>query len=249
MGETERRADKNVSRNIDGNGDKRTAKNVIEFSGVTFYYEKKGMKHTILQDASYEFEKGKMYAIVGKSGAGKTTTLSLIGALDFPQKGKLMYRRNPVTRKNQEKYRNGTVSMIYQNYNLLTYLTGYQNIELAMHITGKKQDRERVEKLLSEVGIDKRTASSNVNQISGGEQQRIAIARTLATDAEIILADEPTGNLDEETAKEIIELLYELAHKENKCVITVTHTRQLAERADETLRIIDGKLEKEQVSQ
>ena len=220
-------------------------KGIIELKDVTFLYKKKERGHVILEDASYRFEKGKMYAIVGKSGVGKTTTLSLIGALDFPQKGEVCYHGEPITKKNQEEYRNRAVSIIFQDYNLLTYMNGYQNIALAMHITGKKEDHELIDSLLEQVGIDERTASNNVKQISGGEQQRIAIARTLATDAEVILADEPTGNLDEDTAREIIELLYDLAHKEGKCVITVTHTSKLAKRADEVIRIMDKKLCKE----
>lgn len=215
---------------------------LVEMVNVTFSYEKKGKKHMILENASYQFEKGKMYAVLGKSGAGKTTTLSLIGALEFPQTGKVLYRGEPVTKKNQEGYRNRIVSIIFQDYNLLPYMNGYQNIELGMHIVGRKESRERIETLLERVGIDERVALNNVKQISGGEQQRIAIARALATDAEVILADEPTGNLDDETAAEIIELLYNLAHEEEKCVIAVTHTKALADRADAVIRIADRRL-------
>lgn len=221
---------------------KENGKITVALEHIDFAYEKKGEMHQVLEDVSYEFESGKMYAIMGKSGAGKTTTLSLLGALDFPQKGQVLYCGEEITKKNQEKYRNEAVSMIFQDYNLLTYLNGYQNIALAMHITGKKEESEQIGAWLEKVGIDERTAKSNVKQISGGEQQRIAIARTLATNSKVILADEPTGNLDEETANEIIELLYRLAHEENKCVIVVTHTKELAKKADMTLRISDKKI-------
>ncbi len=183
-----------------------------------------------------------MYAILGKSGVGKSTTLALLGSLDLPQEGEILYDGRNIREIGFEKYRKHVVSIVFQDYNLLPYLNGYENVAL---VTKKKYGRQKIEGFLKAVGIDEKTARRNVRKLSGGEQQRIAMARALAMDSKMILADEPTGNLDLETADEIIEILFRLAHDDGKCVIVVTHTLGLAERADVVLKLEKGRLEEQ----
>ena len=183
----------------------------------------------ILNNISMEFEKGKFYTILGVSGSGKTTLLSLLAGLDEPQSGKILYNNQDIREKGYENHRKNNVSLIFQNYNLIDYLTAEENVRL-----GGKRDPQ---KLLESVGIIPEEFGRFVMHLSGGQQQRVAIARALASDAGILLADEPTGNLDDKTEGEIINLLYKSAHEMGKCVIVVTHSNVLAERADQIIRL------------
>lgn len=215
----------------------------LEMQNVSYWYKGDKEKRWILQNVSYTFESGKMYAILGKSGAGKSTTLALLGRLDEPKQGGIFYDKKPIKEIRYEVYRRDIIGMIFQDYNLLPYLNGYQNIEIAMRLSkGKRVDKRSIEKYLEDVNIDNAIAERNVRRLSGGEQQRIAIARALAMDSKIILADEPTGNLDQETAQEIIEILVSMAHEAGKCVIAVTHTPELAQKSDVVLKIDKGKI-------
>ncbi len=214
--------------------------NVLEMKNVTYQYGKGSERNVILENQSYSFSSGTMYAIQGKSGVGKSTTLAVLGALDYPNRGEVLYNGESIKKIGYEKYRRNIVSIIFQDYNLLPYLNGYQNIELAIRLAkGTKASAGQIEEYLKAVGISDEIARRNVRKMSGGEQQRIAIARALAMDSKIILADEPTGNLDLDTAEEIIDILYEMANIQGKCVIAVTHTPELAQRADVVLHIVD----------
>lgn len=210
---------------------------ILALKDVTFYYKRKKDKLIILEHADVSFEEGKLYALLGKSGVGKSTTLSLLAGLDEPQGGKVLYGGQELKTSAYGKYRRECVGIIFQDYCLLDYYTGVQNVLEGMAIAGKRRDLDSAYEILEKMGIRRDTADQNVKELSGGQKQRVAIARAVACQARIILADEPTGNLDEDTAGEIIELFQELAHEEGICVIVVTHMRMLAEKADDVIRL------------
>ena len=204
---------------------------VLETKEV-FYSYAKGNK--ILSGVSAVFETGKMYAILGPSGSGKTTLLSLLGGLDSPTKGEILFDGEDIAGHGLPYYRRNHVSLIFQSYNLIDYMTPVENVKLTA-----KQDPLPV---LERLGLTKEEAKRNVLKLSGGQQQRVAIARTLASGAPFILADEPTGNLDEDTAAEITGILKESAHELDTCVIVVTHSNELAKQADVIYRLKQRKL-------
>ena len=204
---------------------------MLELKDVSYYYKSQRDK-TILDHVSYKFKKGVMYAVLGSSGSGKTTLLSLLAGLDVPVDGTVCVAEEDITAKGLNAHRRDNISLVFQNYNLIDYLTPVENVKL-----GGKADAE---KLLEQMGIDKSQRKRNVMQLSGGQQQRVAIARALASNAPVLLADEPTGNLDEDTANEIIDIFSELVHGKNKCVIMVTHSKELAQRADVILTLKRG---------
>lgn len=199
----------------------------------------------ILQDTSINFDQGQFYTILGQSGSGKTTFLSLISALDEPKSGEVLYKGQNIKEIGLEKYRRDDISIIFQSYNLVPYLTALENVLVAMSITDNdmpKDDREVAYNLLDYIGINKSKADRLVGQLSGGEQQRVAIARALATNVDIILADEPTGNLDEGMEQEIVDIFKDLAETHNKCVIVVTHSNEIANQSDKTYFLKQGEL-------
>ncbi len=204
---------------------------VLEIKGICYAYEK---GRTVLQNVNTEFEAGKMYAILGPSGSGKTTLLSLIGGLDTPQKGEILFDGENITQCGLVAHRRNHVSLIFQSYNLIDYMTPIENVAL----TAKKDALP----MLLRLGLTAGEAKRNVMKLSGGQRQRVAIARALASDTPVILADEPTGNLDEDTAGEIAGILKESAHELDKCVIVVTHSNKLAEKADVVLYLKRGSL-------
>jgi len=203
----------------------------LEIKNVSYSYEK---GKSILSDINAVFETGKLYAILGTSGSGKTTLLSLLGGLDAPVKGNILFDGEDISKNGLEQHRREKVALIFQNYNLIDYMTPIENVKL----TAKKAPLPVLERL----GLTTEEAKRNVLKLSGGQQQRVAIARTLASDAPIILADEPTGNLDENTASEITSILKESAHEFNKCVIVVTHSTELAKQANVVLQLKRGSL-------
>ena len=207
---------------------------MLELKDVSYYYKSQKDK-TILNHVTYQFKKGVMYAILGSSGSGKTTLLSLLAGLDVPVEGTVCVAGEDILQRGLNAHRRDHVSLVFQNYNLIDYLTPVENVKL-----GGKADAEE---LLAQMGIDEAQRKRNVMQLSGGQQQRVAIARALASKAPILLADEPTGNLDEDTANEIISIFQKLAHEQEKCVVVVTHSRELAEQADVVLRLKKGKIE------
>ena len=175
-----------------------------------------------------------MYAILGASGSGKTTLLSLIGGLDIPQEGKIMFHGRDISEMGLESHRRNHVSVIFQNYNLIDYMAPIENVKLTA-----KQDALPI---LKQLGLTEDEAKRNVMKLSGGQQQRVAIARTLVSNAPVILADEPTGNLDKDTAAEITGILKNCAHQMNKCVIIVTHSNDLVKQADTVFKLKKGRL-------
>ena len=206
---------------------------MLEIRDVTYYYKSQKDK-VILDHISYGFEKGKMYAVLGSSGSGKTTLLSLLAGLDVPVEGEICMDGADIMQKGLNGHRKENISLVFQNYNLIDYLTPIENVRL-----GGKGDAMG---LLKAMGLDETQSRRNVMQLSGGQQQRVAIARALASKAPVLLADEPTGNLDEDTANEIIGIFSSLAHEKNKCVIMVTHSRELAQKADVILTLRKGRI-------
>lgn len=206
---------------------------MLELKDVTYFYKSQKDK-VVLDRISYRFEKGKLYAVLGASGGGKTTLLSLLAGLDVPVEGKITVSGTEIQKSSLNLHRKNNVSLIFQNYNLIDYLTPVENVKLG--------GKANAEELLTQMGIDEAQRKRNVMQLSGGQQQRVAIARALASKAPILLADEPTGNLDEDTASEIISIFQKLAHEQEKCVVVVTHSRELAEQADVVLRLKKGKI-------
>ena len=204
------------------------------FKIENLYYKYDDGKVAVLKDINYEFEKGKIYAIVGETGAGKTTLLSLMSGLDKPKDGKILYNGKDISRIDQDKYRSQDVGVVFQSFNLLYNLTAVENVALSMDVARvKRKDKEQYAyKLLDDVGIDETKAQRRVLRLSGGEQQRVAIARAISYDPQVILADEPTGNLDRKTEDQIIDIFKKLAHDEDKCVIIVTHSENVANNVD-----------------
>ncbi|MFJ1995146.1 ABC transporter ATP-binding protein [Streptomyces asiaticus] len=217
---------------------------VLRLSGVSHTYTGQRHRATVLKNIDHDFHRGTFYAVLGPSGSGKTTLLSLASGLDAPTRGTVSFDGTDLTRIGLGRYRNKHAATIFQQYNLLTYMTAVQNLTTAMEITGtrSRDKKARALELLERVGLDKQQATRNVMRLSGGQQQRVAIARALACDVDLLFADEPTGNLDEDTAAGIIRIFQELAHDQNKCVIVVTHSQQLAAEADHTLTLRKGRL-------
>ena len=193
----------------------------------------------VLQDLSYDFEEGKMYCIIGKSGAGKTTLLSVLSGLASPTAGTIYYHGEDIKGIDKYQFRSKYIGVIFQSYNLLTKFTAVENVMLSMDIAGVKgvKKREKALSLLKSVGLDDEEANRRVLKLSGGQQQRVAIARALSYDANIILADEPTGNLDSETQEEIMGIFRTLA-RQGKCVILVSHSPEVASICDEKYELM-----------
>lgn len=215
----------------------------LTINNVSYQYSK--TSKAILKDVSVEFEQGVLYCVVGKSGAGKSTLLSLISGLDLCTDGTILYGSKDLRAINRDEYRAKNIGVIFQGYNLLTNCTAVENIVLSMNISGSraKGKKESAYKLLSELGIDRETADRKILHLSGGEQQRVGIARALSHHPDIVIADEPTGNLDGDATKGIMDIFVRLAHEENKCVIIVTHSKEVAAYADKIMRIANGKVE------
>ena len=204
---------------------------ILEMDNVTYAYG----KQTVLRGISARLEQGKMYAILGPSGCGKTTLLSLLGGLDSPAGGQVLYQGEDIEKAGLALHRRCHVAFIFQGYNLIDYLTPMENVAL----TSKRPPLP----ILEQLGLTAEEAKRNVLKLSGGQQQRVAIARALASDAQVILADEPTGNLDEDTAAEITSILKDSAHQAGKCVVVVTHSGGLAKEADVVFRLRGGRLQ------
>ena len=202
---------------------------ILSLQNINFSYG----SAKVLKDISYDFEKGKTYCIVGKSGAGKTTLLSLLSGLASPKSGQILYDGKDIAKIDKYKFRSKYIGVIFQSFNLITKFTALENVVLSMDIAGVKGDKKKKAlELLQSVGLDEEEANRRVLHLSGGQQQRVAIARALSYDPEIILADEPTGNLDTETQREIMDIFCELA-RNGKCVILVSHSPDVASMCDE----------------
>ncbi len=186
----------------------------------------------LFKDVNLNFEKGKVYSILGQSGSGKTTFLSLLAGLDSPKAGEIYLEDTDINKSGLTNYRKNSVSTIFQAYNLMTYMTARQNVQTALEISNRPVNNTRIEQLFELVGIPKEMIDKPVLQLSGGQQQRVAIVRALATEHDLIIADEPTGNLDEETTQDIVNIFKDIAHKQNKTVIIVTHETAVAQETD-----------------
>ena len=218
---------------------------VLSLKNISFSYD----NTPVLRDISYDFEKGKMYCIIGKSGAGKTTLLSLLSGLAVPSEGEILYNDESISKIDKYTFRSRYIGVVFQSFNLITKYTALENIILSMEISGCKikDKKQKALELLDSVGLDEDEANRRVLKLSGGQQQRVAIARALSYDPDIILADEPTGNLDRDTQKEIMDIFRELANQ-GKCVILVSHSPDVAEMCDERYELvkISGKNRKKQ---
>ena len=202
---------------------------MLEVENLSYWYQNRD--DFLFENENPQFEKGKVYAILGQSGSGKTTFLSLLAGLDTPKEGKIKLNDKTIEKIGLTNFRKSKVSTIFQAYNLLPYMTARQNVQTALEISGKNSAKN-IEGLFEEVGISKDLIDKPVSRLSGGQQQRVAIVRALATGNEIIIADEPTGNLDEKTTGEIVKSFKKIAHQNDKNVIIVTHEREVAAESD-----------------
>ena len=220
---------------------------ILKLEDLCYSYIDGGYERQILKNLSFEFEEKKFYTILGPSGSGKTTLLSIIAGLDFAKSGHVYFRDKEITKSNVGKYRRNDISIVFQQYNLISYLTAVENVMLAMSETDNElpKDKKNVAYNLLEIfGIVRSKADRMVGQLSGGEQQRVSIARSLASNVDLIFADEPTGNLDTATEVEIINIFKELAEEYGKTIIVVTHSNQVAEMSDQRVLLKDGILQK-----
>lgn len=210
--------------------------NILKVEDLSYWYDD---NNAIFENVNIEFEKGKFYSIVGSSGSGKTTFLSLISGLEYQKEGRIIFKDKDTKKIGLENYRNKCVSIIFQGFNLLTYMTAIQNITSAMSIKGikKENNKQYAIDMLKRVKLTEEQGKQKILTLSGGQQQRVAIARALCCESDVIIADEPTGNLDEDTTKEIVELFKDIVYKEGKTVIMVTHDKDIAKIADEVYEV------------
>lgn len=215
---------------------------ILKLENVGYRYKDAPKDSYVFKDINYEFEEGKIYAIKGKSGSGKTTLLSLITGLEKCTEGQILYNGKDLKKMNLDSYRNTEIGIVFQSYNLLPRLTAIENIILSMDISKVKvkNKKERALELMKSVGLSEEHSKRKILKLSGGEQQRIAIARSLSYNPKIIIADEPTGNLDKDTENEILKIFKHLANEENKCVIIVTHSQNVCDNVD-TVYELTGK--------
>ena len=217
----------------------------IKVESVSYSYQNKYQTVEAVKEVTCTFETGKMYVITGESGSGKSTFLSLLAGLDIPKNGTITVDGEDLSRIDRDAYRREKVAVIYQAFHLFPLLTALENVMYPLEIQGvaRKEARERAKEYLREVGIDEKKFGKYPRMMSGGEQQRTAVARAMASGGRIILADEPTGNLDTENEEKIVELLISLAHDRGFTVVMVTHNRQIADRADVRLVMKDGRMQ------
>ena len=215
---------------------------VLSLQDVEYHYA--NSEKIVLKKVNADFEKGKLYAIMGRSGAGKSTMLSVLAGLDVTSSGKVLYKDTDIRNIDRDKYRAKDIGVIFQAYNLLQNASAAQNITLSMSISDMKikNKKEKAYEILKQVGIDKESANRKILKLSGGEQQRVGIARAISHNPDIVIADEPTGNLDYETEQKVMQILIDLAHNSEKCVIIVTHSNEVAAYADIVYNLQNGKL-------
>lgn len=216
---------------------------ILRTENLSFTYDKESF---VLKDITLSFLPGVVYGIFGKSGAGKSTLLALLAGLEVSKYGEIYYKEKKLSTTNLDFYRCHDIGIVFQAYNLLPQLTAVENVILSMDLSHAKMTNIEKEKkaktLLQQVGLSSDIIHHRVLKLSGGEQQRVAIARALAYDAEVLLADEPTGNLDAETEDDIIQLFLTIAHKEKKCVIIISHSTEVKKKVDKIYRLEKGKI-------
>jgi len=220
---------------------------MLKVSGLTKQFSSGDTKVVAVHDVTFTVDSGRFVSIIGRSGSGKSTLLALLGALDKPTSGKIEVDGDDVTKYRDHaltQYRGQTIGFVFQSYNLVPNLTAIENVMLPLEFAGvpKSKRRERAAELLNQVGLDEAKQKRKPGKLSGGEQQRVAIARALANRPKLILADEPTGNLDSQTGKVIFDLLHHLAKSENTTIIAVTHDLEIAGKTDQAFTLSDGVL-------
>ncbi|WP_261807056.1 ABC transporter ATP-binding protein [Lapidilactobacillus luobeiensis] len=210
---------------------------MLTVKDLGYWYDQQ--ENSLFENVNLSFSSGASYAIVGQSGSGKTTFLSLIAGLDKPKAGTISWENQAINKIGLTNYRQKHVAIVFQSYNLLTYMSPLNNLLTAMAITKSEHrgDKEFAKKMLRQLGITDEQMTKNVQKLSGGQQQRVAIARTMCCDAQIVVADEPTGNLDEQNTEDVIRLFQEIAHQQGKCVIIVTHESEVAASCDHAYRL------------
>lgn len=218
---------------------------IISAENVGYIYQSRYQRTQALSAVTCSFQRGKVSAITGKSGSGKSTFLSLLAGLDVPTEGTLYIDGKDIRKINRDEYRRSQVAVIYQAFHLFPLLTVLENVMFPVKLRGGSamEAEIRARELLEKVGLPENVYRKFPHMISGGEQQRAAIARAMASKGRILLADEPTGNLDSQNEKKIVELLCRLAHEENYAVILVTHSEKIAMSADVVYGMLDGRLE------
>lgn len=215
---------------------------ILKLDNVSYRYDDAEADDYVLKDINYSFETGKVYAIKGKSGSGKTTLLSLLSGLENNYEGSIEFAGKGLKNIDLDNYRSRDIGIVFQSYNLLPHLTAIENIILSMNVSNLNiaNKEEQAISLMEKVGLTKNQKDRRVLKLSGGEQQRVAIARSLSYNPLMILADEPTGNLDKETENEILKIFKNLA-KEDKCIIIVTHSENVCAQADIVYELVKNK--------
>lgn len=215
---------------------------ILRMENVSYKYTDTGK--SVLNSINARFDKGRLYGIVGKSGAGKTTMLSLLSGMERCSAGKIFYDEKDICGIDSDEYRARHVGVVFQSHNLIQNASGIENVMIAMSVTGKRGKKAKSEAyaILSDMGIDKDTADKCVMNMSGGEQQRVAIARAICNNPDVLIADEPTSSLDVDTTNIVMEILDNLAKKADKCVIVVSHSKDVVERTDEIWGLTGGRL-------
>ncbi len=218
---------------------------ILRAEHVSYSYQSKYQKVEAVKDVSCSFEQGKFYAIVGESGSGKSTFLSLLAGLDQPCEGTIYVQGEPLSGMDRDAYRLNQAAVVYQAFHLFPLLTAQENVMLPLEFKKikKKEAASQAQILLQRVGLESRIGRQFPKMMSGGEQQRVAIARAIAAGGEIILADEPTGNLDSGNEEKVVALLKELAHEDGYTVIVITHNQRVADETDHVFRMKDGCME------
>ena len=216
----------------------------IRVENVSYSYQNQYQKIEAVKEVSCSFEAGNMYAITGESGSGKSTFLSLLAGLDCPESGTILVEGENLLEMDRDAYRRKQISVVYQAFHLFPLLNAVENVMYPMELQGisRREARKQAEDCLREVGLGEKIFHQYPKMMSGGEQQRVAIARAMAAQGRILLADEPTGNLDSENEEHIVELLGKLAHERDYLVIVVTHNPEVARRADVCMKMKDGRM-------
>ena len=222
---------------------------LLELKDITYSYNSKFQQVNAIKQVNCSFEQGKVYAIVGKSGSGKSTLLSLLDGLDVPASGQVLFEGKSISTMDRTKYRRESAAMIYQNFRLFPLLTVSENITYPMELRGfrGRKARERARELIKRVALPESVLNRFPNMLSGGEQQRVGIARAMSLDSKLLLADEPTGNLDEENSQNIIDILVGLAHNDGYCVVIATHDLSILPKMDVIFRMHSGVLRREAI--
>ncbi len=222
---------------------------ILEVKDVHYSYRSRNSEHEVLRGADCAFHAGTTYSIVGRSGSGKSTLLTLMAGLDIPSAGEVLFGGQSTAGLDRNLYRRSQVGIIYQDFSLFPLLTVLENIMYPMNLNGvdAKTARAKAEELAAKVGLPESLYHRYPSKISGGEQQRVAIARALTMDRRLILADEPTGNLDSENSALILDILTRLAHEDGCCVIIVTHDLTIMTKTDKVFQIVDGRIHEQEL--